>query len=52
MHRFVPKSVNVQDVYDAGHSHLYAVTWPMLGGKAVQKDYNDPKGDWCAVCPG
>jgi hypothetical protein len=26
------------DVYDAGHSHLYAVTWPMLGGKAVQKD--------------
>ena len=32
------------DVYDAGHSHLYAVTWPMLGGKAVQKNYNSPKG--------
>lgn len=22
----------------------YAVTWPMLGGVAVQKDYNNPKG--------
>jgi hypothetical protein len=36
--------MNAQDVYNAGHSHLYAVTWPMLGGKATQKDYNTPQG--------
>ena len=22
----------------------YGVTWPMLGGNATQKDYNNPKG--------
>ena len=32
------------DVYNAGHSHLYAVTWPMLGGKATQKNYSNPQG--------
>ena len=29
---------------DAGHSHLYAVTWPMLGGAATQKNYSSPMG--------
>ena len=32
------------DIYDAGHSHLYAVTWPMLGGAATQKNYSNPQG--------
>ena len=32
------------DVYNAGHSHLYAVTWPMLKGSSTQRDYRAPKG--------
>lgn len=32
------------DVYAAGHSHLYGVTWPMANGAAIQHDYIAPKG--------
>ena len=32
------------DIYDAGHSHQYDVTWPMLGGAATQKNYSAPMG--------
>ena len=32
------------DVYDAGHSHHYAVTWPMLGKKETQTNYSNPQG--------
>jgi hypothetical protein len=31
------------DIYNAGHVHDYESTWPMAGGKVVQKDMNDPK---------
>jgi hypothetical protein len=43
------------DIYNAGHAHEYGVTWPMVRGAAVQKDYINPKGTvWClndAPCP-
>jgi hypothetical protein len=32
------------DVYDAGHSHQYAVTWPMLNSAATQLNYSNPRG--------
>ena len=32
------------DVYNAGHSHEYGVTWPMVNGVAVQKNYSEPLG--------
>ena len=38
------------DIYDAGHSHLYAVTWPMLGGNATQKNYKSPMGTVYSEC--
>jgi 3',5'-cyclic AMP phosphodiesterase CpdA len=31
------------DLYGAGHSHLYGVTWPMKNGAATQKNYLSPK---------
>ena len=30
------------DIYSAGHSHEYGVTWPMIGGNATQKSYANP----------
>jgi hypothetical protein len=32
------------DVYAAGHSHIYGVTWPMVGGAATQNNYSSPRG--------
>ena len=32
------------DIYNAGHSHQYAVTWPMLAGAATQFNYSNPQG--------
>lgn len=32
------------DMYDAGHSHLYGVSWPMVNGTATQHNYVNPKG--------
>jgi hypothetical protein len=31
------------DVYAAGHSHIYGVTWPMVDDVAVQTNYSSPK---------
>lgn len=30
------------DVYAAGHSHIYGVTWPMVSNKATAKNYSNP----------
>ena len=40
----VSLTLRVSLLQDAGHSHLYAVTWPMLGGAATQKNYSSPMG--------
>ena len=30
------------DIYDAGHSHLYGVSWPMVNGTRTQTNYSGP----------